>query len=82
MKKIMGWHPEQFDNRYAFTLGVLTYFGQCMLNVPGDIVVVFMKAAIGGVGGLFGKAIYTWILKAYKELKKRKSLKKRYEKKP
>lgn len=86
MKKLMGWQPDQFDNRYAFSLGVLAYIGhgyfsgKWLLSIPVELVIVFVKATLGGVGGLTGKWMYGLIRRAVIELFKYK--RRRNEKKP
>jgi len=70
MKKLMGWQPEQFDNRYAATIGIMASIGhiwingKLILNIPVDVLIIFMKAAIGGAGGMVGKWLYGLIRKA------------------
>jgi ABC-type Mn2+/Zn2+ transport system permease subunit len=50
-----------FDNRYAFICGVAVYAWQSLLNIPTDLVVGVVKAALFGVGGMVGKELYTYI---------------------
>lgn len=52
------------DNRYAFICGVGVYIWQTMLNIPTDLVVGVIKAALFGVAGMAGKELWTYIKKA------------------
>lgn len=49
------------DNRLAFICGVGVYAWQQLLNIPTDLVVGIIKAALYGVAGMIGKELYTYV---------------------
>lgn len=52
------------DNRYAFLCGVAVYVWQNLLNIPADLFVGIIKAALFGAAGMAGKELFTYIKKA------------------
>lgn len=52
------------DNRIAFMCGLGVYVWQSILNIPTDLVVGVIKAALFGVAGMAGKELWTYIKKA------------------
>lgn len=52
------------DNRYAFACGVAVYMWQHLLNIPTDLVVGVIKAALFGAAGMAGKELFSYIKKA------------------
>jgi hypothetical protein len=52
------------NNVYAFFCGVAVYVWQNLLNVPTDLVVGVIKAALFGAAGMAGKELFTYIKKA------------------
>jgi ABC-type cobalamin transport system permease subunit len=52
------------DNRYAFACGVAVYMWQHLLNIPTDLVVGVIKAALFGAAGMAGKELFSYIRKA------------------
>jgi hypothetical protein len=52
------------DNRYAFICGVAVYAWQSLLNIPTDLVVGVIKAALFGAAGMAGKELFSYIRKA------------------
>lgn len=65
------------DNRIAFVCGLGVYAWQSILNIPIDVAVGFMKAALFGVAGMVGKELYTYVRKvAATYIQNRKSKKK------
>lgn len=63
------------NNVYAFFCGLAVYAWHSILNVPTDLVVGVIKAALFGAAGMAGKELFTYIRKAvitYLETRKSK----------
>jgi hypothetical protein len=52
------------NNVYAFLCGLAVYVWHSLLNVPADLVVGVIKAALFGAAGMAGKELFTYIRKA------------------
>lgn len=52
------------NNVYAFFCGVAVYVWQNLLNIPTDLVVGVIKAALFGAAGMAGKELFSYIRKA------------------
>lgn len=52
------------NNVYAFFCGLAVYAWHSILNVPTDLVVGVIKAALFGAAGMAGKELFSYIRKA------------------
>lgn len=52
------------NNVYAFFCGLAVYAWHSILNVPTDLVVGVVKAALFGAAGMAGKELFSYVRKA------------------
>lgn len=52
------------NNVYAFFCGLVVYAWHSLLNVPTDLVVGVIKAALFGAAGMAGKELFSYIRRA------------------
>lgn len=77
-QKVMGWQPEQADNRFAFVLGIIGGVWQFILNIhlPADFLSKLMEGAITagvcGFAGIMGKELFKVTRRAFFTYFKRK----------
>lgn len=72
-QKIMGWQPENGDNRLSFTIGSIVGFIQYWLNIhlPVDfwskLLEGVITALLCGFGGMLGKELFKITKRAFVE---------------
>ena len=72
-RNLMGWQPENADNRLSFTIGSLVGFIQYWLNIhlPVDfwskLLEGVITALLCGFAGMIGKELFTITKKALVE---------------